>query len=234
MVSCSIGLTHHGCTTPRVANSARRSSRSSQDRSKCARRSQSSARGSRQCPGATSEARPFRPWTHIPPFPVKFSHALFRGLDQQQHMRLNALQFVAGHRPEMPGNLLIMLSLRHQRGSLDRPDLRIDDCLGRKRMLVVGLPPEEIATQVKRANLPTAISKHLVSAYRATRHHVKIFRGFAFAIDFNVSRIDCCCIRRFDQTGKQRLLLDRLFDGIAMRRQPAPNCPVYCINMSDP
>src|SRR6516162_4740257 len=69
------------------------------------------------------------------------------------------------------------------------PDRRIDDCFGRKSMNSTVLGTEDIARQMKRADLPPTIGKLFATPNCALTYLVKVVRRFSFSKNLRAAAI---------------------------------------------
>src|SRR5262249_40560504 len=89
------------------------------------------------------------------------------------------------------------------------------DRLGAEPMNRVGLEAENVARKMERADLPPAVTQHLVSAHRAADHLIEVFPGIVLAINLRIAleshrsagHLECLAERIAPPTRVERLAL---------------------------
>jgi hypothetical protein len=89
---------------------------------------------------------------------------LLHALDQQQDALLNAPQLAGGQGEELAGNRGVAPGQRRQRLALDHQHFRVGDRFGRAGVLVGKFETENVAGQIKSADLSAPVAEDLVRA----------------------------------------------------------------------
>ena len=122
-------------------------------------------------------------------FQKKARDALLRALDQEQNAILHPVQLAAGQREELPRDRSVAPGQRVDRAALDHEHFGVGDRLGGQRMLVGEFKTENIAGQIKSADLTAAVAEDFVGANAAADDLVKVVGRFVIAEDFGIARI---------------------------------------------
>src|SRR5205807_29132 len=86
--------------------------------------------------------------------------------------------------PQRAGGVAVSFGKRHHGAASHDHNHGITDRLGRELVLLADFKPENVAREIKGANLPTAVVEDLVSPHSAAGDLVDIFGGFVFAENF--------------------------------------------------
>jgi hypothetical protein len=104
---------------------------------------------------------------------------------EQQHVVFRVLQVTRRHGEQVSGDQRIALSHHLEAAPLDQANRGVDDRLRRKPMFVSVFQSENVAGEVERADLATAVRKQLVASHCTNLDLIDVVRGFLFAVDFS-------------------------------------------------
>jgi hypothetical protein len=99
---------------------------------------------------------------------------------------MHAPQLAVGEGEEFATDGGITIGKRRQHAALNHEDFRIGYRLGRKDVLFVELQSEDVAGQIKPADLAAPVAENLVGAHAAADDLVDIVSWFVFAEDFRI------------------------------------------------
>ena len=102
-------------------------------------------------------------------------------------MLLDALEFAHRQHPELAGQALFVLGAGHHGAALGDQDLGVADRLSRRQVNVTGFDAEDIAGQIERADLATAVIQQAVGSHCAGNDLIEILGGLMLAINFVVA-----------------------------------------------
>ena len=103
---------------------------------------------------------------------------------EQQHVVFRVLQVTRGHAEQVSRDQRIALSHHLEAAPLDQANRGVHDRLRRKPVLASVFQSEDVAGQVKRADLATAVRKQLVASHGADLDLIDVLRRLLFAVDF--------------------------------------------------
>ena len=105
---------------------------------------------------------------------------------EQQHVIFRMPQFAGRHAPELARDLDVALCRLLKAAALHQAHGGVDDGFRREPVVGAGFQPEDIARQMKCADLAPSVGKQLVGANGAADDLVDIFRRLILAVDFLV------------------------------------------------